>query len=103
VIGLEDLLEEDSNIASLITPILGFNSLVLETMGALEYKVEKFPQSNKQSIDFIELAGKYYKVLPLFFWWVSSGSQENCDVSLRSLRSFSALRSSKASAANTAR
>jgi hypothetical protein len=80
VIGLEDLLEEDSNIAGLIAPILGFNFQAVEAVMALEYKVEKFPQANKQSIDFVELAGKYYKVLPLFFWWVSSSSQENCDV-----------------------
>ena len=80
VIGIEELLEEEKDIKELVAPILGFNLNAFETILALEFKIEKFPQANTSSIDFIDLSKKFFKVLPLFFWWVSSSSKENCDV-----------------------
>jgi hypothetical protein len=83
VIGIEELLEEEKKeTMKLVAPILSFNELVLTAVIAVEGKIERFKHAGNSILDYPEFCKKYYQVLPLFFWWVSSSSQETCDVHL---------------------
>lgn len=82
VIGIEELLLEDDkeSIPRLVLPILSFNEKSLETVLAVERKIQKFRQASNSIMDYPEFVRKYCSIIPLFFWWVSSSSKENCDV-----------------------
>ncbi len=82
IIGIEELIEREEDLKPLIVPILQFNEIALETIVAVERKVEKFRQAKIEAItDYAEFAKKYFAVIPLFFWWVASSGKDNCNVS----------------------
>lgn len=84
VIGIEELLEEDTHtgeVYKMVLSVLNFHQIAMQAVMSVERKIRQFRQAQLSGfMDYAEFAQKYYAVLPLFFWWVSSNSKEACDV-----------------------
>lgn len=79
IIGIEELMDTGEDISKLLGIICTFNESSLEMFAVAERKQTKYPRPQRLT-DYVELARRYYAVVPLFFWWVTSSRKENCDV-----------------------